>query len=142
MNRCIMSFTFGITYGSRAVRMDSQHLTDFLHVNRRFIDALELGRMPLVDLFPIMTIVPPRWAKWKRTINAIREEHEHLYGYMLKRVEDRLENGQSTPGFMEEAVKNANEWDLTTPQLLTSVEVHNSSSWILSDCFLAETLAA
>ena len=142
MNRCIMSFTFGITYGSRAVRTDSQHLTDFLHVNRRFIDALELGRMPLVDLFPIMTIVPPRWAKWKRTINAIREEHERLYGYMLKRVEDRLENGQSTPGFMEEAVKNANEWDLTTPQLLTSVEVHNSSSWILSDCFLAETLAA
>ena len=98
--------------------------------------------MPPVDLFPIMTIVPPRWAKWKRTINAIREEHERIYGYMLKRVEDRLENGQSTPGFMEEAVKNADEWGLTSRLMLVSVDVHKLSSCMLSDSLLAETLEA
>ena len=142
MNRCIMSFTLGITYGSRAARTDSQHLTEFLHVHEQFINALELGRMPPVDLFPIMTIVPPRWAKWKRTINAIREEHERIYGYMLKRVEDRLENGQSTPGFMEEAVKNADEWGLTSRLMLVSVDIHKLSSCMLSDSLLAETLEA
>lgn len=117
-NRHIMSFTFAVTYGLRTPRVNSPILTTFLHVHERFINALELGRMPPVDLFPIMTLVPARFAKWKRTITSIREEHESLYTELLEIVEKRLDTGLTTPGFMEEAVKNKEEWGISTRAMM------------------------
>ena len=80
--------------------------------------ALEFGTMPPVDLFPILTWVPERFAKWKRIVKDIRHLHESLYDRLLKEIESRLEKGQGTGVFMEQAVEHAAEWGLDSRELV------------------------
>jgi hypothetical protein len=102
----------GIIYGHRAVRTESRDCAGFLEAQPQFMHALELGTMPPVDLFPILTWVPERWAEWKRTVSHVRGLHETLYGRLLNTVETRLQNGMGNGAFMEQAIINAKEWGL------------------------------
>jgi hypothetical protein len=108
-----------IIYGIRAPRATSPGAAEFLYVHPRFMNALELGTMPPVDLFPLLALVPERWAGWKRTVIRIRELHEALFESLLRIVEVRLEKGLRSGAFMEEAIKNAKEWGLDRRDFLT-----------------------
>lgn len=74
--------------------------------------------MPPVDLFPILKLVPERWAHWKRVVRHVRMLHETMYDRLLTVVETRLKNGQQNGSFMEEAIQKATEWGLSKRDLL------------------------
>ena len=96
----------------------SPDVVEFLEVQPLFLDSLEIGTAPPVDLFPFLTLVPERWAKWKRQIKRVIALHEKLYGRLLEHVEKRLEKNMGNGCFMEQAIKNSNEWGLTSREHL------------------------
>jgi hypothetical protein len=118
INRYTTSFALGVIYGKRAPRRQSEDCAAFLEVHPQFMHALELGTMPPVDLFPILTLVPERFAEWKRTVKHIRGLHEKLYWRLLRTVEQRIEKGLASDVFMEQAILNRKEWDLDDDTML------------------------
>lgn len=93
-----------------------------MDVHPKFLNALEIGTMPPVDLFPILTLVPERWATWKSIVSNIRHLHESLYDRLLSTVEKRLESGHGSGAFLEDAIHNAHEWGLVTRDHLMFVD--------------------
>lgn len=104
----------GIVYGKRGPRLSSPDVADFLEVHPKFMNALEIGTMPPVDLFPFLSFIPERWARWKRTVNHIRFLHETLYDRLLSNVEKRMTAENHSGAFMEQAIINAEKWGLHT----------------------------
>ncbi|KAF8649385.1 hypothetical protein AX16_005826 [Volvariella volvacea WC 439] len=119
--RYTTSFAMAVIYGSRGTNYRSKDIAEFLHVQRMFMNALEFGTAPPVDIFPILKYIPERWAGWKRTANHVRKLHEELYERLLVMVEKRLARGLSADCFMEDAVQNAKDLGLTTRELLTNI---------------------
>ncbi|KAF8520307.1 cytochrome P450 [Gautieria morchelliformis] len=118
IQRAVFSFGFGIVYGCRSPLITSEDVSDIIYVHPQFIDALEFGRLPPVDLFPILKLVPERFAKWKRIVKNIGSLHDTMYDRLLRKVESRMARGESTPGLMEEAIKEADEWGLDRELLM------------------------
>ena len=126
IQRFTTSFAMGITYGQRAVRTQSRDCAGFLEVQPQFISALELGTMPPVDLFPILTWVPERWAAWKRTVTYIRELHETLYGRLLKTVETRVQrDGEVAEPPWKLGIVVGRELDCSAVVLEGTLEIHD-----------------
>lgn len=114
MRRYTTSYALGLVYGTRGATLESPVVAEFLDLHPQFINALELGTLPPVDLFPILTFVPDRWAQWKKTVQQIRKRHETLFGQLLLDVENRLTSGQTRGAFMESAIINSEKWGLQT----------------------------
>ncbi|KIK56965.1 hypothetical protein GYMLUDRAFT_247492 [Collybiopsis luxurians FD-317 M1] len=72
LRRYTLSFSLGIIYGQRGPTLQSPDIADFMNVHPRYVEALEIGTLPPVDLFPFLALVPKRWAKWKQTVEDIR----------------------------------------------------------------------
>ena len=84
-----------------------------MDVHPQFINALDLGTMPPVDVFPFLTLVPEWCVRWKKTIRHIRYLHETLFNRLLSKVEMRIQSGHES-GFMGEAISKASEWGLNS----------------------------
>jgi hypothetical protein len=67
---------------------------------------------PPVDLFPILRLVPERFAKWKRDAKALRELALDVSGRLLGPVRERLAKGYGNNCFMETVYQRAEEWGL------------------------------
>lgn len=107
--RYTTSFFLSVIYGTRGARPDSPDVRDFLHVHRRFMNALNFGTAPPVDLFPILKYIPERFAAWKREAKEIKRLHDQLYSKLTKQVQARLARGKGNGCFMEDAILNAEE---------------------------------
>ncbi|KIK00846.1 hypothetical protein K443DRAFT_678870 [Laccaria amethystina LaAM-08-1] len=114
LRRYTTSYALGIIYGKRGPTLSSPDVVDFMDVHPKFINALEIGTMPPVDLFPILTLVPERWANWKKIVKNIRHLHETLYDRLLSTVEKRMANGNGTGVFLEQMITKAQQYGLTT----------------------------
>ena len=108
----------GIIYGTRSPQYTSPDVDAFLTVHPLFLDILELGKLPIAELIPILRWVPERWAKWKREARRIKKLHNHLFEGLLRKVEERLAGGLETGAFLEDAIKNAEEMGLDRRELL------------------------
>ncbi|TFK38294.1 cytochrome P450 [Crucibulum laeve] len=118
MRRYTTSFALGIIYGKRGPTLSSQDVADFMDVHPKFIHALEIGTMPPVDLFPVLTLVPERWASWKTIVKNIRHLHETLYDRLLTTVEKRIAAGRGTDVFLEQMIAKASVYGLDTREHL------------------------
>ncbi|KAF8630083.1 hypothetical protein AX17_005481 [Amanita inopinata Kibby_2008] len=107
IKRFTTSFALGIIYGARGATLSSPNVADFRHVHPLFMHVLDFGKMPPIDLFPILTWVPECFAKWKRLVKQIRYLHAKLYDRLLTTVEKRLANGRGNGCFMEEMIQKA-----------------------------------
>ena len=114
LRRYTTSYALGIIYGKRGPTLSSPDVVDFMDVHPKFINALEIGTMPPVDLFPILTLVPERWANWKKIVRNIRHLHETLYDRLLSTVEKRMADGNGTGVFLEQMITKAQQYGLTT----------------------------
>ncbi|KAF8889650.1 cytochrome P450 [Infundibulicybe gibba] len=112
IRRYTTSFASGIIYGVRGPTLSSPHILDFMDVHPKFLHALEIGTMPPVDLFPILTLVPERWANWKRAVKHVRVLHERLFDGLLSIVEERVRKGNGTGVFMEQMISSGHELGL------------------------------
>jgi hypothetical protein len=120
IQRFTTSYAMGLVYGKRAPRAATPECAAFLHVQPQFMNLLEIGTAPPVDLFPILTYVPERWASWKRDVSRIKHLHDDLYGDLLKTVQKRRENGVSIGGLMETAIEHSQQWKLSSEDMLRS----------------------
>ena len=116
--RYTTSFFLTVVYGTRGPRSSSRDVRDFVHAHRRFMNALNFGTAPPVDVFPILQYVPKYFAKWKREAAEIRSLHNQLYPRLTKQVQDRLAKGNGNGCFMEEAIQNAEKWGLKDDEWL------------------------
>ncbi|TFY56900.1 hypothetical protein EVG20_g8751 [Dentipellis fragilis] len=107
IHRFTFSLALGIIYGKRCPLFTSPDVRDFLRVNHRFMDMLDLGRAPPVDTFPILKYVPKRWAKWKRNVEHIHHLQEGLYERLVDDVRVRVDSDMGNGSFMEVLVRNA-----------------------------------
>lgn len=119
IQRFTSSFTLAMVYGKRCPLSTSPDIRDFLYVHRRFMAALEFGTAPPVDIFPILKYVPKRYAKWKREGEEIRHLHEVLYERLTDDVIARMNSGMGNGAFMEDAVRNAQDWGMKNKEYLT-----------------------
>jgi hypothetical protein len=101
-------------YGLRGPTLQNQNVKDFLEVHPQFLFCLEFGTMPPVDLFPILTYVPERFAGWKRLAKSVKLRHEQLYDRVLASVERRVASGQGIGSFMEELLTKGPSMGLPT----------------------------
>ena len=105
-------------YGVRAPRSSTFEAQAFTKVQLDFMYVLEMGKMPPVDLFPILNWVPERFAGWKRKVYEVKYRQEQLFGQLLDKVKKRVDSRTQNGAFMEEAYLMRNEWGLTDPMLL------------------------
>jgi hypothetical protein len=118
IKRYTSSFSLGTIYGCRAPQFRTGVAEKFTKVQSDFMYALELGKMPPVDLFPLLKAVPARWAKWKGKVMDIRQRQEALFGGLLEQVRHRVSHGMNNGAFMEEAIEMRKEWGLNDVMLL------------------------
>jgi hypothetical protein len=83
------------------------------------MNALEIGTMPPVDIFPILKYIPERFAPWKSELENIRDQHQGYNSRLLDAVEARLAKGIKCDVFMEDAIKSAKHWGLNRRELLS-----------------------
>jgi cytochrome P450 len=102
IQRYTTSLVLASIYGLRGPTLQNPNVKDFQEVHPQFLFCLEFGTMPPVDLFPILTYVPERFAGWKRLAKRVRFLHEKLYDRLLATVERRVASGQGVGSIMEE----------------------------------------
>ncbi|KIY51316.1 cytochrome P450 [Fistulina hepatica ATCC 64428] len=121
IQRFTSSFTLALVYGKRSPRSTSPDITDFLHVHRRFMAALEFGTAPPADVIPILRYVPAMFAKWKREGIEIRNLQHKLYDRLVDDVQGRLDKGLGNGAFMEDAILHAKEWGMKNKDYLANL---------------------
>lgn len=107
-----------MVYGKRTPTIRTTQFKDFVHVHRLFMSALELGRLPPVDLIPALAWIPERLAPWKKFLKHIRSLHRALHESLLVPVEQRLESGKANGSFMEGIIEARFAHDLNRDHLL------------------------
>jgi hypothetical protein len=83
------------------------------------MNALELGTMPPVDIFPILKYIPKRFAPWKIELKEIHDQQQAYHSRLLDVVEARLEKGIKCGVFMEDAIQHAKQWGFDRRELLS-----------------------
>lgn len=110
--RYVTSFLLSVVYGSRAVRFDSAPVHDLVAVHRRFVNILTFGGAPPIELFPILKLTPRLFAPWKREAEEVGRCQQALFKRWTDTVRVRLQKGQTTGCFMEDAIQNMDEWGM------------------------------
>ncbi len=77
--------------------------------------------MPPVDLFPFLTYIPERFARWKEYPKQIRRLQEKLYDRVLSTVEKKMVSGHGIGNLMEELVTNGPSTGIPTREHLMYV---------------------
>ncbi|KAJ7614588.1 cytochrome P450 [Mycena polygramma] len=116
--RMTTSFFMGVIYGIRAPRATSYAARAFTETQTEFVECMDVGKAPPVDIFPILNAVPVRFAGWKQRALSLKKRQEELFDYLLDTVKARVACGQNNGAFMEEAYTHAEEWGLSPPLLL------------------------
>ncbi|KAJ7637643.1 cytochrome P450 [Mycena polygramma] len=95
------SVILSTVYGKRAPRYDAPETVQFFDVLREWNALAEPGSSVLIDFFPILKLVPERWAKWKRQCMDLRRKQRAMYSALLGETEDRLRSGEGNGSYME-----------------------------------------
>jgi hypothetical protein len=67
---------------------------------------------PPVDIFPLLRLVPERFAEWKRDCKNLREMQLQLMEKLLTPVKERMAKGRGNGSYMETVYEKAGEWNL------------------------------
>ncbi|KAK1989173.1 cytochrome P450 [Colletotrichum cereale] len=119
--RYVTSFLLSVVYGFRAVRHSSPPVRDLVAVHRRFVDVLGFGGAPPVDLFPVLKLVPKRFARWKRETEDVGRCQQVLFSGWADRVRDRLQRGEATGCLLEDAVRDLEGWGMKNDAWLNNL---------------------
>ncbi|KAH7886508.1 cytochrome P450 [Phlebopus sp. FC_14] len=140
ISRLTTSSFLAIIYGHRAPRSSSPEARLFRQLQLDFMNVVEMGKSPPIDLFPALNWVPERYASWKRRVMSVRRRHDALYGDLLSLVKNRIQSGQQNGAFMEDAYLRRDELGLSHAMLLnlggTLLAGSDTSSAILQNLVL------
>jgi hypothetical protein len=119
-------------FGTRAPCTASPLYQDFWTRLDLSADMGAATTKPPVDLFPILKLVPERFAQWKRDSNKLREITLENMDKLLTPVKERLARGEGNGCFMETVFERAEEWNLPS-NAIPLVFFFCSSSFPISD---------
>lgn len=94
-------------YGKRSY--EAPEITTFFNVLDNWVRILEPGATPPVDIFPILKLVPERWAKWKRDCSRIRCMQRDLYFGWLEDAKANSQLGEGNGCYMEDVLRRQDE---------------------------------
>ncbi|KAG1782232.1 cytochrome P450 [Suillus placidus] len=118
ISRFTTSASLCAIYGIRGPRSSTHEVKTFVQLQLDFMNVVEIGKSPPVDLFHFLRFFPERLAPWKKRALDVRRRHENLYVQLLQNVKDRLKSGSRNGAFMEDACTNLHEWGLTEAMLI------------------------
>ncbi|KAF8835283.1 cytochrome P450 [Paxillus ammoniavirescens] len=140
ISRLTTSSFLVIIYGHRAARSSSSEAKIFRQLQLDFMNVVEVGKSPPVDLIPALAWVPERYALWKRRVMSVSRRYDALYGELLSLVKGRVTRGQQNGAFMEDAYLRRNELELSDAMLLnlggTLLAGSDTSSAVLQNLVL------
>lgn len=119
IGRYTTSFALAIIYGHRAPNLVSTDVVEFLNLHPQLMKTLDFNRVAIVDLFPILAIIP--WVSWKKTINDLRTLYNNFYGRLYTTVHSRLKKSEGNGAFMEQAIIHSSEWGLKNEEVVKNL---------------------
>lgn len=81
-----------ISWGFRAKDFNSFWYKDFYDFMEKWLEAIEPGANPPIDVFPILWYMP---GKWKKRAYHVRSLMDNLWSHGRKLVDERREKGDT-----------------------------------------------
>ncbi len=85
--------------GQRAEDLGSKWIKNYHAVQQKWVELLEPGLAPPVDVFPILSLVPEMFAGWKKKARVVREGMHQAYEAMMvhakRKHDDAYDSGRS-----------------------------------------------
>ncbi|KAJ6516422.1 cytochrome P450 [Mycena sanguinolenta] len=106
------SVILSVIYGKRAPRYEAPQTAQFFDVLRQWNALAEPASSVLIDFFPILKLVPERWAKWKRQARHLRTAQRAMYSGLLGETEERLRRGEENGSYMEVLLGRQKEFNM------------------------------
>jgi hypothetical protein len=105
-------------FGTRAPRTTSPLYQDFWKELEFSVYMGAATTKPPVDLFPILKLVPERFAEWKRDSRKLRKMILDNMEKLLTPIKERMAKGEGNGCFMETVYERAKEWDLSPEAIM------------------------
>lgn len=106
LSRTTASVMITLLYGSRITKYEGSRAQTFSRGFKLFIQALDPGAHPPIDLLWPLQYVPKRWAHWKRLGDTTRGIRDELYGSLYEQCERAIKDNQQTGCYLEELILN------------------------------------
>ena len=94
IRRTTSSIASILVYGQRGPTIDHKYATQVYEVMDRWSEAMEPGANPPVDVFPILKLIPTRFAPWKRRALEAGRVMDEAWGGSLDAVRARRAIGE------------------------------------------------
>ncbi|KAF2141156.1 uncharacterized protein K452DRAFT_359514 [Aplosporella prunicola CBS 121167] len=86
-----------LVYGIRTPSVCTPHMVQLYTITEEWLQVMEMGARPLVDMFPFIKWVPEvLLGGWKTRSRSLHKLTVALHGDMMKRVRKRRETGRHT----------------------------------------------
>ncbi|KAI9835777.1 MAG: hypothetical protein M1819_001956 [Sarea resinae] len=94
IKRTTASIASIITYGQRAPTVDHQYATQVFEIMQEWTEAMGPGANPPVDVYPILKLMPTRFAPWKQRAFRVNKKMDEIWGRTLSAVRKRRATGE------------------------------------------------
>ncbi|KAH8892827.1 cytochrome P450 [Thozetella sp. PMI_491] len=84
-----LSVPFPMIGGQRVEDLGQEWVDTYHKTQELWLELLEPGVAPPVDIFPILGLVPAALAKWKRKARYVREQMRKTYGLLMEHAKQR-----------------------------------------------------
>ena len=96
-------------YGLRGGRFDDPNIQRLYEVFERYTAILAPGATPPIDLLPFLKYLP---GSWKTRAANVRRDQYALYRSLMEATKQRISQGISTGGLMEQILKDQEKLEL------------------------------
>ncbi|THU92382.1 cytochrome P450 [Dendrothele bispora CBS 962.96] len=117
IERYSTSVIASIVFGKHFTHFDCPEMDAIFKSIHTGVKVLEPGAHPPIDQVPILNYIPERWAKWKRLAKRGNRLASHIYLHMLSICEQRIQRGEENGCFLEDIIKNKNQYELSRRQI-------------------------
>jgi cytochrome P450 len=122
IRRTTSSISSIIVYGQRGPTIDHKYARQVYDVMERWTETMEPGANPPVDVFPILKLIPIRFAPWKQRALRAGKVMDEAWGGSLKAVRDRRATGEKRDCVAD---KILDDYEAKGDQLLSEHKLQN-----------------
>ncbi|PTD02296.1 Cytochrome P450 monooxygenase yanC [Fusarium culmorum] len=117
-HRYANSFTMSTTYGIRTPSHDTPHLTAITKITAQATSLIAPGRLPPVDVFPFLKLVPERFlGNWVTLCTDLGKASDNLYMSILESVIERRKTKAPRDTFADRCLDNK-EYEFSLHELM------------------------
>ena len=113
VERYVMSTMLTVVFGLRCSHAESSPISEFSALEVDWENLIIPGHHPPVDLFPVLRLIPERWAQWKTICRNLKARQEKLYFGLLESCERRMTQRGPNGCFLEKVLQERDKLGLT-----------------------------